>query len=79
MLIRSEDALRPCQADSSVVLLGIPLDHNSSYLRGPRLAPHAIREFLRAGSMNWSSEASVDLESDLRWGDAGDVVIEGGP
>ena len=29
--------------------------------------------------MNWTSEASVDLESDLRWGDAGDVVIEGGP
>ena len=77
--MRSEDALRPCEAGSSVVLLGIPLDHNSSHLRGPRLAPHAIRRFLRAGSMNWSSEEGVDLESDSRWGDAGDVLIEGGP
>lgn len=59
------------------MLLGIPLDHNSSHLRGPRLAPAAIRAALTSGSMNWSSESGLDLALDTRWGDAGDVNIVG--
>jgi len=58
-------------------VLGVPLDHNSSHLRGARHAPRAIREFLQAGSMNWSSESGLDLAADPRWGDAGDLDLEG--
>ena len=40
----------------SVAFLGIPLDENSSYLRGPALAPGRIREALHIGSANLCTE-----------------------
>lgn len=69
--------LRPFTAPVPVVFLGLPLDHNSSYQRGARLAPAAIRRALTAGSMNLTSEAGVDLEADPRWADAGDLPCVG--
>ena len=33
-----------------VTLLGIPWDENSSFLRGPALAPARIRKMLRCGA-----------------------------
>jgi len=37
------ELLRPKRAGAQVAVLGIQLDHNSSFLRGPRKGPAAIR------------------------------------
>jgi arginase len=61
-------------------LLGIPLDENSSFLRGPALAPRKILEALRSDSSNLSSENGFDLgasEGSL-WCDAGDLILPSG-
>lgn len=55
------------------VLLGIPLDHNSSFLRGPAEAPAKIREALLSDSWNSWSEARVDLSVNGVYEDAGDL------
>jgi arginase len=43
------------------VLLGIPLDHNSSFLRGAAQAPRLIREALHSDVWNSWTETRVDL------------------
>lgn len=55
------------------VLLGIPLDYNSSFLRGPAEAPAKIREALRSDSWNSWSETRVDLSVNGVYEDAGDL------
>ena len=55
------------------VLLGIPLDHNSSFLRGPAAAPLRIREALRSDAWNSWSETRVDLGVPGSYEDAGDL------
>jgi arginase len=55
------------------VLLGLPLDHNSSFLRGPAEAPAKIREALRSDSWNSWSETRVDLGIAGIYEDAGDL------
>lgn len=55
-----------------LTLQGLPFDHNSSYLRGPALAPSRIREALfRAGS-NLYSERGFCLEHQVE--DLGDLA-----
>lgn len=56
-----------------IQLLGIPLDENSSFLRGPALAPGRIREALGCGAMNLTAENGLDLETSDLWRDAGDL------
>jgi arginase len=56
-----------------ISLLGVPLDANSSHLRGPALGPAAIRAALHSGSGNHSSEASVEVVGELD--DIGDVAV----
>ncbi|WP_020593126.1 agmatinase [Kiloniella laminariae] len=58
---------------NDLVLLGVPLDHNGSYMTGPALAPQRIREALHCGSANMTSEAGHDLGSDSRFKDCGDL------
>jgi agmatinase len=65
--------LRPRRDAAGVALFGVPLDHNSSFLRGARRAPRAIRAHLLSGSMNWTAECGVDLERHEGWSDWGDV------
>ncbi|MCZ4282251.1 agmatinase [Kiloniella laminariae] len=60
-----------------VALLGIPLDHNSSYMTGPALAPQRIREALHCGSANMTSETGYDLGADSRFKDFGDLKFSG--
>jgi arginase family enzyme len=55
------------------VLLGIPLDHNSSFLRGPAQAPPLIREALHSDEWNQWSETRVDLGVAGVFEDAGDL------
>jgi arginase len=55
------------------VLLGIPLDHNSSFMRGPGQAPPMIREALHSDAWNQWSETGVDLGAAGAFEDAGDL------
>jgi agmatinase len=62
-----------------VTLLGVPWDEHSSHVRGPALAPPAIRAGLRAPSSNPSTESGLDLGDEPRLADAGDLEIPSGP
>jgi len=57
------------------VLLGIPFDAHSSYLRGPAEAPPLIREALRCDASNSWTETGVDLGLKSAFLDAGDVKL----
>lgn len=58
-----------------VSVLGIPLDENSSFLRGSALAPRKIMECLHSDSSNLSSETGFDLENSIDWQDTGDLEL----
>ena len=58
-----------------LTLLGIPLDVNSSYLRGPAGAPAKIREALRGDASNKWTELGVDLGAAGAFADAGDLKL----
>jgi arginase len=55
------------------VLLGIPLDHNSSFLRGPAQAPPLIRQAFHSDAWNHFTETGVDLDAPGAFEDAGDL------
>ncbi len=59
-------------------MIGIPLDENSSYLRGAAEAPTHIREALHCGSANYFTELGVDLGGESRWVDLGDLELSMG-
>lgn len=59
---------------NDVALIGLPFDHNSSYLRGPALAPIHIRERLYSGSSNLCAENGIDLKDNSDWHDFGDIT-----
>jgi len=56
-------------------LIGIPLDVNSSYLRGPAGAPGKIREAWRCEASNHWSETGVDAGAEGALRDAGDLRL----
>jgi len=58
-----------------ITLVGVPWDGNSSFQRGPALAPAAIRAALYAESSNTWNEDVVDVAPILA--DAGDLALEG--
>jgi arginase len=53
--------------ENDIVVLGVPFDSNSSYRRGPALAPDKIRESLFSRSSNMWTENLVDLGSSSGW------------
>lgn len=55
------------------VILGIPFDANSSWLRGSAGAPPIIRVAFRSDSSNPSTETGVDLSAEGVYCDAGDL------
>jgi arginase len=57
------------------VLLGIPFDAHSSYLRGAALAPPLIRTALNCDSSNSWSENGVDLSRSDIFFDTGDLDL----
>ena len=69
----SLDDLKP----GTVTVIGIPWDENSSFLKGPALAPARIREALLSSSANLCSETGMDLGSEPRFLDLGDLEITG--
>ena len=66
--------LRP----GAVALLGVPLDENSSMLRGPAQAPGRIRETLFSGSSSDCSEDGTVVIGSDRFIDAGDLSLPQG-
>jgi len=56
-------------------LLGIPLDGNSSYLRGAAGAPVKIREAWRCDASNEWSELGTDVGAEGAFADAGDLLL----
>ena len=66
--------LRPDGAKPGTpVILGIPFDANSSWLRGPAGAPPIIRVAFNSSSANSWTETGVDLSAEGVYCDAGDL------
>ena len=63
---------------AEVALVGVPWDEHSSFLRGAAGAPPLIRAAMRSPASNLSTESGLDLGSDTRFRDAGDLVIPPG-
>jgi arginase len=61
------------KSHTAVAIVGVPVDENSSFLRGTAAAPERIREALHSPSSNLCAEIGIDLGADSRWRDAGDV------
>jgi agmatinase len=58
-----------------IKLLGIPFDANSSFLRGPALAPPAIRAMEAEGSANSFAEDGSEILAGKSHADLGDMVF----
>ena len=56
-------------------LLGVPLDENSSYMRGAAGAPPIIRDALRCDASNMWSELGIDVGAEGAYTDAGDLHL----
>ena len=59
------------------ILLGVPLDANSSYSRGSADAPPLIRAALHCDASNSWTETGVDLGAPGTYEDAGDLTLDG--
>jgi len=57
-----------------IQLIGIPYDANSSFLKGPALAPPKIREALHCESTNLWSELGIEINENII-SDYGDIQI----
>ena len=62
----------------SVAVFGLPIDENSSYLRGAAQAPDLIRKALHSESSNLCTEGGIELSSDSRFVDLGNLDFEAG-
>jgi arginase len=60
------------------VIVGVPFDANSSWLRGPAGAPPIIRVALNSDAWNPGTETGVDLSAEGMYCDAGDLRFAGG-
>ncbi|MEJ1237486.1 agmatinase [Chryseolinea sp. T2] len=58
-----------------VFTIGIPLDENSSYLRGSAAAPTEIRKAFHSDSANYWTEDSLNLERHPKLKDDGDLKL----
>ncbi|WP_136810760.1 agmatinase [Desulfosediminicola flagellatus] len=61
--------------DNDIVVVGAPLDCNSSYQKGPALAPAKIIEGFYCKSSNMWTENLIDLETSPGWRIKGDIKI----
>ena len=62
----------------SVIIVGVPSDENSSFMRGAALAPMRIREVLYSGASNLCAENAIDLRAEPGWRDLGDLKLDEG-
>jgi len=61
-----------------VKLIGIPYDNNSSFLKGPALAPARIRLMDKEGSANPFAENGLEIKEGIAYQDAGDIFFDDG-
>ena len=66
-------------AKGGVVLVGLPLDVNSSFLRGSARGPGAVREALYTNASSLWTEDGLDLAEPGLMADAGDLDLDQGP
>jgi arginase len=62
------------QDKARIGLIGVAFDENSSYKRGPALAPQKIRDAFFCDSSNLWTENEIDLGADGIFADAGDIM-----
>jgi len=74
MTARQQGTVRP----GTVALVGVPLDENSSLLRGPAQAPGRIRETLFSGSSSDCSEDGTVVIGSEHFIDTGDLPLPQG-
>lgn len=65
-------------AAGTVVMVGVPSDDNSSFMRGAALAPAAIRATLYNGASGLSAECGIDLDGHRAFRDDGDLEMVSG-
>ena len=58
-----------------ITVLGIPVDENSSYLKGCSQGPQAIRDAFHSPSSNYCAEDGTDLSNHPLLTDAGDLEV----
>jgi agmatinase len=58
-----------------VALIGLPYDGQSSFLQGAAEAPSEIRREFHCDSGNLCTEAGLDLATESRWSDLGDLSL----
>ncbi len=56
-----------------IKLIGIPYDGNSSFLKGPSMAPERIRLMDKEGSANRFSESGIEVIAGKNYEDMGDI------
>ena len=59
-----------------IKLTGIPYDNNSSFLKGPALAPARIRLMDKDGSANSFAENGMEIKEGIAYEDTGDIFFE---
>lgn len=59
-----------------IKLIGIPFDANSSFLKGPALAPARIRMMEAEGSANCYAENGIEIKAGINYDDYGDIVFD---
>lgn len=59
----------------AVVIVGVPFDDHSTFLKGAALAPQRIREALHSPSSNMCTESTRDLSREQRLVNLGDLEI----
>jgi agmatinase len=57
-------------------LLGVPYDHNSSFLKGAAFAPSRIRLMDKDGSSNVFSQMGLAIEEGINYVDSGDLIFK---
>ena len=62
----------------AVAVVGVPFDENSSYRKGCAGGPRHMRRALSSGATNWCAENGVDLATEKRYQDLGDLVLADG-
>jgi arginase len=58
-----------------IILVGVPYDENSSFLRGAAAAPSSIRQALYSDAYNLWSESGVNLGEENVLKDGGDIIV----
>ena len=61
--------------DDTAIVIGIPFDDYSSFLKGASKGPKAIRKALYSESTNLATESGLDLGSNDKWQDRGNIEI----